>query len=102
MIDDLWYKNAIIYCLDVGTFMDANGDGVGDFEGLVAAAGLPGRAGRHVRCGCCRSTHAQPRQRLRHHATTTASIRGYGSLGRLRRVLRSRRASAASASSSIW
>ena len=33
-IDDLWYKNAIIYCLDVETFQDANGDGVGDFEGL--------------------------------------------------------------------
>ncbi|MBM9595714.1 alpha-amylase family protein [Roseitranquillus sediminis] len=32
---DLWYKNAIIYCLDVETFMDANGDGVGDFEGLT-------------------------------------------------------------------
>jgi maltose alpha-D-glucosyltransferase/alpha-amylase len=35
MIDDLWYKHAIFYCLDVGTFMDANGDGVGDFEGLM-------------------------------------------------------------------
>jgi maltose alpha-D-glucosyltransferase/alpha-amylase len=35
MIDDLWYKNAIFYCLSVGTFMDANGDGVGDFEGLM-------------------------------------------------------------------
>jgi maltose alpha-D-glucosyltransferase/alpha-amylase len=35
MIDDLWYKNAVFYCLDVGTFMDANGDGVGDFEGLL-------------------------------------------------------------------
>ncbi len=34
MIDDLWYKNAVIYCLDVETFMDANGDGIGDFEGL--------------------------------------------------------------------
>ena len=34
MIDDLWYKNAVIYCLDVETFMDSNGDGVGDFEGL--------------------------------------------------------------------
>jgi maltose alpha-D-glucosyltransferase/alpha-amylase len=33
-IDDLWYKNAIIYCLDVEKYMDANGDGVGDFEGL--------------------------------------------------------------------
>jgi maltose alpha-D-glucosyltransferase/alpha-amylase len=35
MIDDLWYKNAIFYCLNVGSFMDANGDGVGDFEGLM-------------------------------------------------------------------
>ena len=35
MIADLWYKNGIIYCLSVGTYMDANGDGVGDFKGLL-------------------------------------------------------------------
>lgn len=35
MIDDLWYKNAIIYCLDVEKYVDANGDGVGDFAGLT-------------------------------------------------------------------
>jgi len=35
MIQDLWYKNAIIYSLDLETFMDANGDGTGDFEGLT-------------------------------------------------------------------
>ena len=35
MIDDLWYKNAIIYCLDVEKYVDGNGDGVGDFEGLT-------------------------------------------------------------------
>lgn len=34
MIKDLWYKNAVIYCLHVGTYMDSNGDGIGDFEGL--------------------------------------------------------------------
>jgi maltose alpha-D-glucosyltransferase/alpha-amylase len=34
-IDDLWYKNAVIYCLDVEKFQDTNGDGVGDFEGLM-------------------------------------------------------------------
>ena len=32
---DLWYKNAVIYCLDVEVFMDGNGDGVGDFQGLT-------------------------------------------------------------------
>jgi maltose alpha-D-glucosyltransferase/alpha-amylase len=35
MINDLWYKNAIVYCLSVGTYMDANGDGIGDFAGLM-------------------------------------------------------------------
>ena len=35
MINDLWYKNAVIYCLNVGTFMDANADGIGDFRGLM-------------------------------------------------------------------
>ncbi len=35
MINDLWYKNAIVYSLSVGTYMDANGDGVGDFPGLL-------------------------------------------------------------------
>ncbi|WMJ75223.1 alpha-amylase family protein [Cytophagaceae bacterium ABcell3] len=29
-----WYKNAIIYRLDVESFYDANGDGIGDFQGL--------------------------------------------------------------------
>ncbi|MDI3331729.1 MAG: alpha-amylase family protein [Micrococcus sp.] len=32
---DLWWKTAVFYCLDVETFMDADGDGVGDFEGLT-------------------------------------------------------------------
>jgi maltose alpha-D-glucosyltransferase/alpha-amylase len=35
VIKDIWYKNAIIYCLHVGTFMDSNADGVGDFVGLM-------------------------------------------------------------------
>jgi maltose alpha-D-glucosyltransferase/alpha-amylase len=34
-IDDLWYKNAVIYCLDVEKYQDADGDGIGDFEGLM-------------------------------------------------------------------
>jgi maltose alpha-D-glucosyltransferase / alpha-amylase len=35
MIDDLWYKNGVFYCLSVGTYMDADGDGIGDFKGLL-------------------------------------------------------------------
>ncbi len=33
--DPLWYKDAIIYELHVRAFHDANGDGIGDFAGLV-------------------------------------------------------------------
>lgn len=35
MIEDLWYKNAVIYSLDLETYMDVNKDGIGDFEGLT-------------------------------------------------------------------
>jgi len=35
VIDDLWYKNAVIYCLDVEKYVDGNNDGIGDFVGLT-------------------------------------------------------------------
>jgi len=45
---DRWYQNAIVYCLDVETFADSNGDGVGDFAGL--AGSLDYLAGLGVNC----------------------------------------------------
>jgi maltose alpha-D-glucosyltransferase/alpha-amylase len=33
--DALWYKDAIIYQVHVRTFLDSNGDGIGDFRGLA-------------------------------------------------------------------
>src|SRR5580700_9480749 len=33
--DPLWYKDAIIYELHVRAFKDSNGDGIGDFPGLI-------------------------------------------------------------------
>jgi len=48
VIHDLWYKNAVIYCLNVETFLDSNGDGVGDFPGLTER--LPYLAGLGVTC----------------------------------------------------
>lgn len=35
-VADRWYRNAIIYAVDVKTFMDSNGDGIGDFPGLTS------------------------------------------------------------------
>ncbi|HSO69885.1 MAG TPA: alpha-amylase family protein [Arachnia sp.] len=31
---DLWWKSAVVYCLDIETYLDSNGDGVGDLGGL--------------------------------------------------------------------
>jgi trehalose synthase len=33
--DPLWYKDAILYELHVRTFADGNGDGIGDFSGMI-------------------------------------------------------------------
>jgi maltose alpha-D-glucosyltransferase/alpha-amylase len=33
--DDLWYKDAVFYELHVKAFYDSNGDGIGDFRGLM-------------------------------------------------------------------
>lgn len=43
-----WFKNAVVYCIDVDTFKDGNGDGIGDFVGL--REGLSYLAGLGVSC----------------------------------------------------
>jgi maltose alpha-D-glucosyltransferase/alpha-amylase len=48
MVADLWYKNAIIYSLDVDTFYDSDGDGIGDFRGLTSK--LDYLAGLNINC----------------------------------------------------
>jgi maltose alpha-D-glucosyltransferase/alpha-amylase len=40
-----WYRTGVFYSLDVGVFQDANGDGVGDFQGLMARLDYLGRLG---------------------------------------------------------
>jgi glycosidase len=32
---DQWWKNAVVYCLDVEKYLDSDGDGIGDVEGLA-------------------------------------------------------------------
>ncbi len=34
--DPLWYRDAVIYQLNVKAFFDTNGDGIGDFKGVTA------------------------------------------------------------------
>ena len=39
MTSGWWWKDAIVYCVDVKTFADSNGDGWGDFDGLTGRLG---------------------------------------------------------------
>jgi maltose alpha-D-glucosyltransferase / alpha-amylase len=34
-VRDLWFKDAVIYCVEVEAYKDSNGDGMGDFRGLT-------------------------------------------------------------------
>jgi glycosidase len=36
MAQNLWYKDAIFYAIDIPSFQDGNGDGIGDFQGATA------------------------------------------------------------------
>ncbi|MFP5335744.1 MAG: alpha-amylase family protein [Actinomycetes bacterium] len=40
-----WYRNAVIYSLDVRTFQDSNGDGIGDLQGLISRVDYLSRLG---------------------------------------------------------
>lgn len=53
-----WYKNALLYCLDVKTFADGNGDGIGDFIGLTDK--LQYLAGLNVDCVWLQPFHPSP------------------------------------------
>ena len=47
---DLWWKSAVVYCLDIEKYFDANDDGVGDMLGLAQRIdyyGVDPRLGTH-------------------------------------------------------
>ncbi len=79
-IHDLWYKNAIIYCLDVKTYMDANGDGIGDFEGLSRR--LDYLAGLGVTCVWLQPFYPSPNRDNGYDVTDYYSVHPqHGTLG---------------------
>ena len=57
---DLWWKNAVVYCLDVETFLDWNGDGHGDIVGLTER--IDYLAGLGVSCIWLMPFYPSPRQ----------------------------------------
>ena len=59
-IRDLWYNNAFLYALDVESFQDGNGDGIGDFAGLTRR--LAYLAGLGVTCVWLHPFFVSPRR----------------------------------------
>jgi maltose alpha-D-glucosyltransferase / alpha-amylase len=55
-----WYKQAVIYCLDVDTFQDSNGDGNGDLAGLTSRLDYLARLG--ATCLWLNPIHPGPNQ----------------------------------------
>jgi maltose alpha-D-glucosyltransferase/alpha-amylase len=53
-----WYKQAVVYCVDVETFQDSNGDGVGDLAGLTSRLDYLARLG--VTCLWLNPIHPGP------------------------------------------
>ena len=65
-VDELWYKDAIIYQLHVKAFADSNNDGIGDFAGLTEKLRLSAGSRRHHAVAAAVLSLARPRRRLRH------------------------------------
>ncbi|MEV4709377.1 alpha-amylase family protein [Actinoplanes sp. NPDC049316] len=57
-MSDRWYEKAVIYCLDIDTFVDSDGDGVGDIRGLIGRLDYLARLG--VTCLWLNPIHPTP------------------------------------------
>ncbi|GGL18384.1 alpha-amylase family protein [Mangrovihabitans endophyticus] len=57
-MSERWYQKAVIYCLDIDTFADSNGDGVGDIRGLIGRLDYLSRLG--ITCLWLNPIHPSP------------------------------------------
>jgi len=75
-----WYQEAVIYCVEVASFQDSDGDGRGDLRGLISRLDYLGRLG--ITCLWLNPIHPSP---LRDNGYDVADFYGIdpglGSLG---------------------
>ncbi|MEH1123617.1 alpha-amylase family protein [Micromonospora sp. CPCC 206061] len=75
-----WYTEAVVYCLDVDTFADSDGDGVGDIRGLIGRLDYLARLG--VTCVWLHPIHPSPSRDDGYDATDFYGVHPrLGSLG---------------------
>ena len=59
-MSERWYKEAVIYCVEVDTFQDSDGDGCGDLRGLISRLDYLARLG--VTCLWLNPIHPTPQR----------------------------------------
>src|SRR3712207_9471155 len=57
-MSERWYEKAVVYCLDIDTFADSDGDGCGDIQGLIGRLDYLARLG--VTCLWLHPIHPSP------------------------------------------
>lgn len=87
---DLWWKNAIIYCVDTQAFLDTTGDGVGDLDGLTQRVDY--LAGIGVTCLWLMPIYPSPERDYGYDVADYYDVADkYGSLGDLVELVRTAR-----------
>jgi maltose alpha-D-glucosyltransferase/alpha-amylase len=87
---DLWWKNAVIYCVDTASFLDTNGDGVGDLDGLTQR--IDYLAGLGVTCLWLMPIYPSPERDYGYDVADYYAIADkYGTLGDLVELVRTAR-----------
>ena len=89
-VSDLWWKNAIVYCVDTQAFLDASGDGVGDLDGLTRR--IDYLAGLGVTCLWLMPIYPSPERDFGYDVADYYNVHPkYGSLGDLVELVRTAR-----------
>src|SRR5918998_627071 len=86
-VSDLWWKNAVIYCVDTQAYLDSNSDGIGDLDGLTQSVDY--LAGLGITCLWLMPIYPSPERDYGYDVADYYGVADkYGSLGDLVELVR--------------